>query len=85
MFYKSTFNRCQKLIALTLLSFILSLAASIPVASQDLGKGFFDHGVASPVSNHRGTVATVDGNGRNVVLLWLFDHRGGSTFRIIPS
>ncbi|MEE2659534.1 MAG: hypothetical protein VX733_13590 [Candidatus Latescibacterota bacterium] len=44
---------------------------------RDLGNGFVDHGVATPISNHRGTVATVDGEGRNVVLLWLFDHRGG--------
>ena len=85
MFYKSTFNRGQKLITLTLLSFILSLAASNPVASQDLGKGFFDHGVASPVSNHRGIVATVDGNGKNVALLWLFDHRGGYALLMIDA
>lgn len=52
----------------------------VPVASaetEDLGKGFLHHGVATPVSNHRGTVATVDGEGRDVVLVWLFDHRGG--------
>lgn len=43
----------------------------------DLGNGFIDHGVATPISNHRGTVATVDGNGDPVVLSWLMDHRGG--------
>ncbi|MBD3291906.1 MAG: hypothetical protein GF393_03215, partial [Armatimonadia bacterium] len=42
----------------------------------DLGNGFIDHGVATPISNHRGTVATVDGNGEPVVLSWLMDHRG---------
>ncbi len=46
-------------------------------ATQDLGNGFRHHGVATPVSNHRGIVATVDGQGRDVVLIWLFDHRGG--------
>lgn len=46
-------------------------------ASEDLGGGFLHHGVATPVSNHRGIVATVDGQGRNVALIWLFDHRGG--------
>jgi streptogramin lyase len=51
--------------------------------SQDLGNGFRDHGVATPVSNHRGTVATVDGEGRNVVLLWLYDHRGGYALLLI--
>lgn len=42
----------------------------------DLGNGFYDHGVATPISNHRGIVATVDGEGRNIALVWLFDHRG---------
>lgn len=47
------------------------------MATDDLGNGFRHHGVATPVSNHRGTVATHDGTGRNIVLIWLFDHRGG--------
>ena len=47
-----------------------------PTKSIDLGNGFIDHGVATPISNHRGIVSTVDGDGRNVVLVWLFDHRG---------
>ncbi len=46
-------------------------------ATDDLGNGYLHHGVATPVSNHRGTVATVDGEGNNIVLVWLFDHRGG--------
>ena len=53
--------------------------------SQDLGNGFRDHGVATPISNHRGTVATVDGEGRNVVLLWLYDHRGGYALLMIDA
>ncbi len=44
--------------------------------SVDLGNGFMDHGVGVPISNHRGTVATVDGNGEPVVLSWLRDYRG---------
>lgn len=55
------------------------------VSSQDLENGFVDHGVASPISNHRGTVATVDGNGRNVVLIWLFDHRGGYALLMVDA
>jgi hypothetical protein len=54
-------------------------------ATQDLGNGFFHHGVATPVSNHRGTVATVDGQGRDVVLVWLFDHRGGYALLMIDA
>jgi hypothetical protein len=54
-------------------------------ATEDLGKGFFHHGVATPVSNHRGTVATVDGDNRDVVLVWLFDHRGGYALLMIDA
>ena len=54
-------------------------------ATEDLGNGFLHHGVATPVSNHRGTVATVDGEGRNVVLVWLFDHRGGYALLMIDA
>ena len=50
-----------------------------------LGNGFHDHGVATPISNHRGTVATVDGDGRNVALVWLFDHRGGYALLMIDA
>ena len=51
--------------------------------SKDLGNGFRDHGVATPISNHRGVAATVDGEGRNVVILWLYDHRGGYALLMI--
>lgn len=54
-------------------------------ATRDLGNGFSDHGVATPISNHRGVVATVDGEGRNVVLVWLFDHRGGYALLMIDA
>jgi hypothetical protein len=54
-------------------------------ATKDLGNGFSDHGVAAPISNHRGTVATVDGDGRNVLLMWLMDHRGGYCLLMIDA
>jgi len=54
-------------------------------ATKDLGRGFRDHGVAVPISNHRGTVATVDAQGRNVVLSWLNDHRGGYELLLIDA
>ena len=58
-------------------AFGMLLIASVAMgATKDLGDGFLDHGVATPVSNHRGTVATQDGQGHGVVLIWLFDHRG---------
>ncbi|MBT3290908.1 MAG: hypothetical protein HN380_26415, partial [Victivallales bacterium] len=55
---------------------MLLIAAAAMGATEDLGDGFRDHGVATPVSNHRGTVATQDGQGHGVVLIWLFDNRG---------
>lgn len=67
-------------------TFIALLPASTAAAaSEELGNGFRHHGVATPVSNHRGTVCTVDGDGRNVVLVWLFDHRGGYALLVIDA
>jgi hypothetical protein len=53
--------------------------------SKDLGNGFIDHGVATPISNHRGIVATVDGDGKNVALVWLFDHTGCYAILVIDA
>jgi len=65
---------------------LIALAVQVAfAATQDLGHGFFHHGVATPVSNHRGTVATVDGSGRDVVLVWLFDYRGGYALLMIDA
>lgn len=64
--------------------FLLSVAVAVG-ETEDLGGGFFHHGVATPVSQHRGTVATVDGEGRDVVLVWLFDHRGGYGILMIDA
>jgi len=64
---------------------LLALAASAGAQSADLGNGFMHHGVATPVSNHRGTVATVDADGNPVVLVWLFDHRGGYGILMIDA
>ena len=54
-------------------------------STDTAGHGFTDHGVATPISNHRGIVATADGEGRNVVLVWLFDHRGGYALLVIDA
>ncbi len=54
-------------------------------ASENLGNGFRHHGVATDIANHRGLVATVDGRGRNVVLLWLYDHRGCYALLLIDA
>lgn len=54
-------------------------------ASTDLGNGFADLGVAAPISNHRGTVSTVDGAGRDVVLSYIMDRRGGYSLLMIDA
>src|SRR5690606_8377416 len=68
---------------------LVAVACAMPsgaaAASVDLGNGFKDHGVAVPISQHRGTVATVDGQGRNVVLLWAMDYRGGYALLMIDT
>ncbi|MBM4091541.1 MAG: hypothetical protein FJ276_19255 [Planctomycetes bacterium] len=67
------------------LFFLVAAPPIVRGAAEDLGNGFSHHGVATPVSNHRGTVATADGDGRNVVLVWLFDHRGGYALLMIDA
>ena len=64
---------------------ILLSLLSFGTYAQDKESAFKDHGVASPISNHRGIVATTDGNGRNVVLVWLFDHTGGYAILMIDA
>jgi hypothetical protein len=66
-------------------AFALLIASSAGAASKDLGRGFRDLGVCAPISNHRGYVATVDGHGRDVVLAWLMDHRGGYELLMIDA
>ena len=75
----------SKRIALTVMGLIVLTSQIGFTATEELGNGFFHHGVATPVSNHRGTVATVDGEVRNVVLVWLFDHRGGYALLMIDA
>jgi len=64
---------------------ILTAAAYAAAESKDLGNGFRDHGVAVPISNQRGTAATVDGRGHNVLLVLLMDHRGGYSLLMIDA
>ena len=60
-------------------------AALLGGATHDLGRGFSDHGVATPLSQSRGMVATADGAGRDVMLVWLYDHRGGYSLLMIDA
>ena len=78
----SKLTRCLALAGIPL---AFQAAGSAFAATKEIGNGFADHGVATPISNHRGIVATVDGEGRNVVLLWLYDHRGGYALLMIDA
>ena len=78
-------RKISKLAALAGIPLVAVAAQAACAATEDLGGGFLQHGVATPVSNHRGTVATVDGEGRNVVLVWLYDHRGGYALLLIDA
>ncbi len=62
---------------------VLFASSALFAGTKDLGGGFSDHGVVAPISNDRGTVATVDGRGHNVVLSWLNDYRGGYELLLI--
>lgn len=64
---------------------LLFFCSFIAAAGEDAGNGFTDHGIATPYSNHRGTVATVDANGHDIALVWLFDHRGGYALLLIDT
>jgi len=55
---------------------VLSLATPIAWSATDIGNGFYNHGVAVPHSRRRGIVATVDNQGKNIILVWLMDYRG---------
>ncbi len=72
------------LLAIVLLIMMLTVQVAF-CGNLDIGKGFIDHGIAAPVSNACGIVATVDGQGRDVVLIWLSDHRGGYELLMIDA
>ncbi len=63
----------------------LAAAGMSAGATKDLGNGFRDHGVAVPISNQRGAAAAVDGQGHNVLLVLLMDHRGGYSLLMLDA
>jgi len=75
------FARARQSLQTALLVWLFA-AHSAPAATENLGNGFRHHGVATPISGHRGLVATVDGDRHNVVLAWLNDCRGG--YELLP-
>jgi len=77
-----TFSKFMR-IGWLVVGLVIALAGSGAAQSKDLGNGFRDHGVAVRISNQRGSAATVDGQGRNVLLVLLMDHRGGNSLLMI--
>lgn len=75
----------NKAFLLIMLSVYLVMNLSPALAQERKDDRFIDHGIAAPFANDRGVVATVDGSGRNVVLLWLFDRRGGYGLLMIDA
>src|SRR5690625_617051 len=73
-----------RLMKMLLISFIWLTTLLIGLC-QSSGKFFTDHGIASPISNHRGLVCTVDESNNNVVLAWLFDHTGGYSLLMVDA
>ncbi len=76
-------TRSQLLLALLVCWALPSGVGCAP--DQDSAAGFTDHGIAAPFSISRGTVATTDGAGRDVVLVWLSDHRGGYALLMVDA
>lgn len=61
---------------LAIVAFPLGICVTTFGDTVELGNGFYDHGPASQISSGRGVVAAVNGQGKNVALIWLFDSRG---------
>ena len=62
---------------------LLAFRRPAGAGTRDFGDGFARHGVAAPVSRARGVAATVDGDGRPIVLAWPMDHRGCGSILVI--
>ncbi len=64
-----------------LVAMLLMIMAVSAVAQET--EAFTDHGVAADVSRSRGAAATVDGEGRRVVLVWLSDCQSCTSMLVI--
>lgn len=63
-------------LSLCLLGLVIAVLDNTNATAGMVDNRFTNHGVAAPFSTHRGIIATKDRQGRNIVLLWLYDHRG---------
>ncbi|MGI5817298.1 MAG: hypothetical protein ACOX9R_04295 [Armatimonadota bacterium] len=74
-----------KVIAIMMVLVAAPCGQSASAQSVDLGGGFIDHGPFADVTVSRGTVCTVDGEGNDVVLVWLFDNRYAYALAVIDA
>lgn len=72
-------------IAVKVIALAAALIGSIHLLTSAIDNRFTVHGVAAPFSTSRGIVATKDGQGRNIVLVWLYDHRGCYALLLIDA
>jgi|LSQX01.1.fsa_nt_gb hypothetical protein len=61
------------------------LTATAVGQAQESADGFTNYGSPAQVYNSRGVAATLDGDGRRVVLTWLSDHRSTTGLLIIDA
>jgi hypothetical protein len=64
---------------------VVAMANGSGTPTSSVNGLFTNHGVAAPFSTHRGIVATQDGQKRNIVLVWLYDHRGCYALLLIDA
>ncbi len=81
----ATVNSTLTVLAPAIVMMVMLGAQMASAQSRDMGNGFTDHGPFADAVSSRGIVCTVDGEGRDVVLVWLFDHREGYALAVIDA
>ena len=62
------------------------LMVSGAAAAADLGNGFIDHGVCSPVSSNKGATVATDADGNDMLVCILADYRGANgIYTVTPA
>ncbi len=66
---------------------VIAMMAPMSVEAQraEIGESFIDHGPAGAANSNRGMACTVDGEGNEVVLVWLFDRRYSYALAVIDA
>ena len=70
-------------LALSILCIAALAIMAVQTAQAQTEDGFTDHGVAAAVSSSRGAVATVDGDGNRLLLVWLSDYQACRSMLVV--